>query len=148
MPGWRVGMCVSNSTFINWILKVKSNIDSGTFRGIQLAAAEALNTNDEAWHKEYNRNVYMRRRKVAEDIMRTLGCTFDPNQVGMFLWGRIPDKYDDVETLTERVLHEARVFLTPGFIFGNNGKRYIRISLCAKDERIKEALQRIQACTW
>ena len=73
MPGWRVGMCVSNSTFINWILKVKSNIDSGTFRGIQLAAAEALNTNDEAWHKEYNRNVYMRRRKVAEDIMRTLG---------------------------------------------------------------------------
>ena len=148
MPGWRVGMCVSNSTFINWILKVKSNIDSGTFRGIQLAAAEALNTNDEAWHKEYNRNVYMRRRKVAEDIMRTLGCTFDPNQVGMFLWGRIPDKYDDVETLTERVLHEARVFLTPGFIFGNNGKRYIRISLCAKDERIKEALQRIQAYTW
>ena len=148
MPGWRVGMCVSNSTFINWILKVKSNINSGTFRGIQLAAAEALNTNDEAWHKEYNRNVYMRRRKVAEDIMRTLGCTFDPNQVGMFLWGRIPDKYDDVETLTERVLHEARVFLTPGFIFGNNGKRYIRISLCAKDERIKEALQRIQACTW
>ena len=148
MPGWRVGMCVSNSTFINWILKVKSNIDSGTFRGIQLAAAEALNTNDEAWHKEYNRNVYMRRRKVAEDIMRTLGCTFDPNQVGMFLWGRIPDKYDDVETLTERVLHEARVFLTPGFIFGNNGKRYIRISLCARDERIKEALQRIQACTW
>ena len=148
MPGWRVGMCVSNSTFINWILKVKSNIDSGTFRGIQLAAAEALNTNDEAWHKEYNRNVYMRRRKVAEDIMRTLGCTFDPNQVGMFLWGRIPDKYDDVEILTERVLHEARVFLTPGFIFGNNGKRYIRISLCAKDERIKEALQRIQACTW
>ena len=148
MPGWRVGMCVSNSTFINWILKVKSNIDSGTFRVIQLAAAEALNTNDEAWHKEYNRNVYMRRRKVAEDIMRTLGCTFDPNQVGMFLWGRIPDKYDDVETLTERVLHEARVFLTPGFIFGNNGKRYIRISLCAKDERIKEALQRIQACTW
>ena len=147
MPGWRVGMCVSNSTFINWILKVKSNIDSGTFRGIQLAAAEALNTNDEAWHKEYNRNVYMRRRKVAEDIMRTLGCTFDPNQVGMFLWGRIPDKYDDVETLTERVLHEARVFLTPGFIFGNNGKRYIRISLCANDERIKEALQRIQACT-
>ena len=148
MPGWRVGMCVSNSTFINWILKVKSNIDSGTFRGIQLAAAEALNTNDEAWHKEYNRNVYMRRRKVAEDIMRTLGCTFDPNQVGMFLWGRIPDTYDDVETLTERVLHEARVFLTPGFIFGNNGKRYIRISLCAKDKRIKEALQRIQACTW
>lgn len=77
--------------------------------------------------------------------MRTLGCTFDSKQVGMFLWGRIPDKYGDVEELTERVLHEARVFITPGFIFGKNGRRYIRISLCAKDDKIREALKRIQA---
>ena len=77
--------------------------------------------------------------------MTTLGCTYDPSQVGMFLWGRIPDSYADAEELTERVLHNARVFITPGFIFGSNGKRYIRISLCAKDEKIKEALQRIQA---
>lgn len=75
--------------------------------------------------------------------MRALGCTFDPTQVGMFLWGRIPDKYADVEDLTEAVLHKAHVFITPGFIFGNNGKRYIRISLCAKDEKMKEALRRI-----
>ena len=76
--------------------------------------------------------------------MHTLGCTYDENQVGMFLWGKIPEKYADVEDLTEKILHEARVFLTPGFIFGTNGKRYIRISLCAKDEKMKEALERIK----
>ena len=144
MPGWRVGMCIGNAKFISWILKVQSNIESGTFRGIQLAAAEAFNTNTEEWHREYNIDNYRRRRHIAEEIMRTLGCTFDPNQVGMFLWGRIPDHYADVEQLTERVLHEARVFITPGFIFGENGKRYIRISLCAKDEKMKEALERIK----
>ena len=148
MPGWRVGMCCTNATFISWILKIKSNIDSGTFRGIQLAAAEALLHNDAEWHHEANINTYLRRRKIAEEIMTTLGCTFDPNQVGMFLWGKIPDKYNNVEDLTERVLHEARVFITPGFIFGTNGERYIRISLCAKDDKIREALQRIKALEW
>ena len=148
MPGWRVGMCASNPEFISWILKIKSNIDSGTFRGIQLAAAEALNTNDDAWHKEYNVENYRRRRKIAEDIMTVLGCTFDHSQVGMFLWGKIPEKYANVEDLTERILHEARVFVTPGFIFGSNGQRYLRISLCAKDEKMAEALQRIKALKW
>jgi aspartate/methionine/tyrosine aminotransferase len=143
MPGWRVGLCATNATFISWILKVKSNIDSGTFRGIQLAAAQAYANADE-WHQEANRTIYARRRAIAEDIMRTLGCTFDPRQVGMFLWGKIPDTYDDVEQLTERVLHEAKVFITPGFIFGSNGKRYIRISLCAKEEKMREALERIR----
>ncbi len=148
MPGWRVGMCVSNPTFISWILKIKSNIDSGTFRGIQLAAAAALNTNTEEWHRQYNIEVYRRRRKIAEGIMGLLGCTFDPAQVGMFLWGKIPGKYADVEELTERVLHEARVFITPGFIFGSKGCRYIRISLCAKDEKMVEAYKRIAALAW
>ena len=148
MPGWRVGMCASNPEFISWILMIKSNIDSGTFRGIQLAAAEALNTNDDAWHKEYNVENYRRRRKIAEEIMTVLGCTFDPSQVGMFLWGKIPEKYANVEDLTERILHEARVFVTPGFIFGSNGQRYLRISLCAKDEKMAEALQRIKALKW
>lgn len=148
MPGWRVGMCASNPEFISWILKIKSNIDSGTFRGIQLAAAEALNTNDDAWHTEYNVENYRRRRKIAEEIMTVLGCTFDPSQVGMFLWGKIPEKYANVEDLTERILHEARVFVTPGFIFGSNGQRYLRISLCAKDEKMAEALQRIKALKW
>ena len=144
MPGWRVGMCVSNATMISWILKVKSNIDSGTFRGIQLAAAEALTGNTEQWHREANIATYRRRRDIAERIMKALGCTFDAEQVGMFLWGRIPDSYDNVEQLTEQVLHEARVFITPGFIFGSNGERYIRISLCAKEEKIQQALERIE----
>ena len=100
MPGWRVGLCATNQQFISWILKVKSNIDSGTFRGIQLAAAQAY-ANDEAWHQQANYDTYRRRRDIAEEIMRTLGCTYDPKQVGMFLWGRIPDQYDDAETLTE-----------------------------------------------
>jgi len=143
MPGWRVGMCASNPQFISWILKIKSNIDSGTFRGIQLAAAEAYR-NTPAWHHEANIETYRRRRKIAEQIMDVLDCTYDPNQVGMFLWGRIPDMYADAEDLTERVLHEAKVFITPGFIFGSNGKRYIRISLCAKEEAIKLALERIK----
>ena len=143
MPGWRVGLCATNSEFISWILKVQSNIESGTFRGIQLAAAEAYD-NDEAWHREFNINTYARRRQWAEKIMDVLGCTYDKNQVGMFLWGKIPASIQNVEDLTERVLHEARVFITPGFIFGSNGERYIRISLCAKEEKIKAALKRIE----
>lgn len=148
MPGWRVAMMVSNKQYIQWMFKIQSNIENGTFRGIQLAAAEAYNTNTAEWHRVNNIDNYRRRRVVAEQIMQRLGCTFDPEQVGMFLWGRIPDKYADVEQLTERVLHEAKVFITPGFIFGNNGRRYIRISLCAKDEKIQEALRRVEALQW
>lgn len=148
MPGWRVGMCVSNPQFISWILKIKSNIDSGTFRGLQLAAAEALTTNTEEWHREYNINLYRRRREIAERIMQALGCTYDDSQVGMFLWGKIADKYANAEQLTERVLHEARVFITPGFIFGSNGERYVRISLCAQDDKMQEALRRIGGLAW
>ena len=143
MPGWRVAMIVGNKNFISWMFKIQSNIENGTFRGIQLAAAEAFNTNTPEWHRENNIENYRRRRAIAEDIMKALGCTFDPKQVGMFLWGKIPDRYADVEDLTEAVLHKASVFITPGFIFGNNGKRYIRISLCAKDDKMKEALERI-----
>lgn len=144
MPGWRVGLLATNASFISWILKVKSNIDSGTFRAMQLAAAEALTTNTDEWHMQANVRTYAPRRAIAEDIMKALGCTFDPLQKGMFLWGRIPDSYVNVEDLTERVLNEARVFITPGFIFGSNGERYIRISLCAKEQRMREALERIQ----
>ena len=147
MPGWRIGMCASNSTFIKWILKIKSNIDSGTFRGLQLAAAEAYNNSNE-WHYNANVDTYRKRRLIAEQIMDTLNCKYDPKQVGMFLWGRIPDSYSDVEELTERILKEARVFITPGFIFGSNGQRYIRISLCAKDDKMAEAAKRIEALSW
>lgn len=142
MPGWRIGMLASNARFVQWVLKVKSNIDSGMFRAMQLAAATALDA-EQTWYEGNNRN-YRNRRQLAGAIMEALGCTYDEHQVGMFLWGRIPDHYAHVEELTERVLHEARVFLTPGFIFGSNGDRYLRISLCCKDAKLEEALQRIK----
>lgn len=97
---------------------------------------------------EYNINLYRRRREIAERIMQALGCTYDDSQVGMFLWGKIADKYANAEQLTERVLHEARVFITPGFIFGSNGERYVRISLCAQDDKMQEALRRIGGQAW
>lgn len=143
MPGWRVGMIAGRADYIQYILRVKSNIDSGTFRAIQLAAASAYD-NDDAWHEHHNITVYAERRDIAYRIMQALGCTYDEQQVGMFLWGRIPDTIAHAEELTEAVLHKARVFITPGFIFGSNGERYIRISLCAKKERMQEALQRIE----
>lgn len=143
MPGWRVGMAASNPTFISWILKVKSNIDSGQFKPLMLAAAKALEA-DKSWYDRVNA-LYGSRRKVAEEIMTALGCSFDPTQRGLFLWGRINDPQLTSEALADRLLSEAKVFLTPGFIFGSNGNRYIRISLCATEERMKEALQRIRA---
>lgn len=144
MPGWRIGMLATNATFVSWILKVKSNIDSGMFRPMQLAAATAL-TNENEWHEAMNYDVYAKRRALAGQIMDELECKYDDSQVGMFLWGKIPDSYSDVEVLTEKVLNEARVFITPGFIFGSNGKRYVRISLCAKEEKLQEALNRVKS---
>ena len=142
MPGWRIGMLASNADFVQWILKVKSNIDSGMFRAMQLAAAKALEAGED-WYESNNQN-YRNRRQLAGEIMEALQCTYDDNQVGMFLWGKIPASCTDVEELTEKVLHQARVFITPGFIFGSNGARYIRISLCCKDEKLTEALERIK----
>ena len=144
MPGWRVGMLASNAQFVQWVLKVKSNVDSGQFKPMQLAAVAALR-NSEAWHKENNIELYRNRRKYAEEIMNMLGCTFDPNQVGMFLWGKIPAEYKDSGELADKVQYDAKVFITPGFIFGSNGERYIRISLCANENMLKKALERIKA---
>lgn len=141
MAGWRVGMLASNPTFINWILKVKSNIDSGQFKPLMLAAVKGLEA-DKDWYDEVNAT-YASRRKVAEEIMSELNCTFDPRQKGLFLWGRIPDNEASSESLADRVLYEGRVFITPGFIFGSNGDRYIRISLCATEENMRKALDRI-----
>lgn len=142
MAGWRMGIVVSNPTFIEWIVKVKTNVDSGQFRPMMLAAAKALDA-DAAWYDEVNSH-YRRRRKIVETIMTTLGCTFDRSQRGMFLWGRIPDTETSGEALTERVLSEARVFIAPGFIFGSEGDRYIRLSLCATEENLLRALERIR----
>lgn len=141
MAGWRVGMLASNPTFINWILKVKSNIDSGQFKPLMLAAVKGLEA-DKDWYDEVNAT-YASRRKVAEEIMSALNCTFDPSQKGLFLWGRIPDDEASSESLADRVLYEGRVFITPGFIFGSNGDRYIRISLCATEDNMRKAFDRI-----
>jgi aspartate/methionine/tyrosine aminotransferase len=107
-----------------------------------LAAVKALNA-DDSWYKNLNK-AYGERRKAAERVMKALGCEFDPKQRGLFLWGRIPDDIANVEDFTERVLNEAGVFITPGFIFGSNGNRYIRISLCATVDVIEAAEQRIK----
>ena len=142
MPGWRIAMLASNAQFVEWVLKVKSNIDSGQFKPMMLAAAKALQAPKE-WYSSMN-EVYRRRRKIAEEIMNVLGCSFDPKQSGMFLWGKIPDKYADSGELADKILYNARVFITPGLIFGSNGDNYIRISLCCKDEKLQEALERIR----
>lgn len=142
MPGWRVGVAVSNPTFLSWILRIKSNIDSGQFKPLMLAAARALDEGPE-WHDALN-EAYSSRRAIAEEIMTELGCTFDPTQSGLFLWGRISDPDVTSEQLADRILDEARVFITPGFIFGRNGDRYIRISLCAPEDKLTEALNRIK----
>lgn len=142
MPGWRIGMIASNPTFIQWILKVKSNIDSGQFRPMMKAAVEALKQ-DKEWYAQIN-TTYAKRRLIAEEIMNTLGCHFDPTQSGLFLWGRIPESEESSEVLADKILYNARVFITPGFIFGSNGNRYIRISLCAKEDKMQEALNRIK----
>lgn len=142
MPGWRIGMAASNPEFISWILRVKSNVDSGQFRPMMLAASKALQCGGE-WYEELNRE-YRARRKVAEKIMNALGCSFDPQQRGLFLWGKIPDGQCNAEEYADAILDKARVFVVPGSIFGSNGDRHIRLSLCATQEKLNEALTRIK----
>ena len=142
MPGWRIGMISSNKQFIQWIQKVLTNVESGIFKSMQEAAIAALG-NSKEWHKEHNITIYANRRRYAEAIMDELGCVYDKRQVGMFLWGRIPDSCKGSEELADKILYEANVFLTPGFIFGSKGERYVRISLCCNEEMLKEALERI-----
>ncbi|OAV69261.1 LL-diaminopimelate aminotransferase [Bacteroidales bacterium Barb6] len=142
MPGWRIAMLTSNAQFVQWILKVKSNVDSGQFKPMQYAAAEALKAPQE-WYDGMNR-VYRSRRTLAGQIMRALGCTFDEKQTGLFLWGRIPEGEESSETLADRILYRANVFITPGFIFGSQGERYVRLSLCCKEDMLQETLKRIE----
>ncbi|MCH5228868.1 MAG: aminotransferase class I/II-fold pyridoxal phosphate-dependent enzyme [Muribaculaceae bacterium] len=142
MAGWRVAMVASNPQFVSWILKVKSNIDSGQFKPVMLAAAEALKLNQDWYDTLYS--TYAERRKIAEEIMNELGCSFDPKQTGLFLWGKVPGNIPSGEWLTDELFYKAKVFITPGFIFGKNGERFIRISLCASPQKLNESLQRIR----
>ena len=142
MPGWRIAMLATNSQFLQWILRVKSNVDSGQFRPMMLAAVKALSAGDRNWFKQLNEE-YATRRKIAEEIMLALNCRFNPEQRGLFLWGRIPPEELSAESLADKILEQARVFVVPGSIFGSNGDRYIRLSLCSKPEILQRALERI-----
>jgi aspartate/methionine/tyrosine aminotransferase len=142
MAGWRIGMLAGHKHYIDDVLRVKSNMDSGMFKPLQEAAAMALKAPDE-WYRRLN-DVYSRRRRFAEEIMDELGCSFSPSQSGLFLWGRIPGRYSNAEELTEELLHRNHLFVTPGSVFGDNGRSHIRISLCAEEEIMKKALRRIR----
>ncbi|MCX6321087.1 MAG: aminotransferase class I/II-fold pyridoxal phosphate-dependent enzyme [Bacteroidia bacterium] len=142
MAGWRIGMVAGHSGYIKNVLKVKSNMDSGMFLPMQMAAVEALN-NPDSWYDTVN-SVYIRRRKIVEKIMDVLNCKYDKTQVGLFVWGRIPEKIIKCEMYIEDILNKTHVFITPGFIFGENGERYIRISLCANEKRLMEAKERLK----
>lgn len=142
MSGWRMGMLTSNVQFVKWVLKAKSNIDSGQFKPMQLATVAALANSDE-WHAGMNK-IYSERRVWAEKIMKLLNCKYDSSQVGLFVWGKLPDEVSGSEQFINDILYTAHVFITPGFIFGNNGERFVRISLGSSVDILKEAYKRIE----
>ncbi|MEZ4827362.1 MAG: aminotransferase class I/II-fold pyridoxal phosphate-dependent enzyme [Bacteroidia bacterium] len=141
MAGWRVGMVAGRQDYIDTILRVKSNMDSGMFLPLQEAAATALENGYE-WHRERN-SEYQVRRRIVEKMLDALNCTFNKDQVGMFVWARIPESEESGEAFSDLLLDKCSVFLTPGFVFGGQGHRYIRASLCTPKERLQEALTRI-----
>lgn len=141
MAGWRVGVLLGSALHIENVLKFKSNMDSGMFLPVQLAAATALSLN-KSWYNAQNA-IYRRRRQIAYRIMEALDCTLEKDQTGMFLWGRIPERYADSYQYSDEVLHSARVFLTPGGIFGSQGNQYLRLSLCSPESGLQKSLDRI-----
>jgi LL-diaminopimelate aminotransferase len=142
MAGWRLGWVAGNKVLIDAVLKVKSNMDSGMFLGLQHAAAEALN-NGKEWFTELNK-MYGERKAAAKQILDELGCSYAQKQSGLFVWAKAPDGIADVEKWIDEILYGTKVFITPGFIFGEAGRRYIRISLCCTVEKLNEALSRIK----
>lgn len=142
MAGWRIGVLVGAEERINQVLRFKSNMDSGMFLPVQLAAAKALQL-DASWYADLNK-IYAERRQQVYEIMNLLDCSYQKDQVGLFVWARIPEQYKDGYALSDAVLDKSRVFITPGGIFGDKGDQYIRISLCATVEVLKESIQRIK----
>jgi len=142
MAGWRLGWVAGRKDYIDAVLKVKSNMDSGMFLGLQHAAVEALK-NDQAWFSELNK-MYAERRDVARLILDELNCSYAAKQSGLFVWAKAPAHIEDVEKWVDEILYGTKVFITPGFIFGDAGNRYIRISLCCSVQLLGEALQRVQ----
>lgn len=144
MAGWRVGMLIAHEDRVNEILRFKSNMDSGMFLPVQLAAAKALSL-DQSWYDSVNA-VYAKRREKVFALLDLLGCQYAKNQVGMFVWAKIPNTYKDGYALSDKVLYDANVFITPGGIFGDAGNEYIRVSLCGSIETFDQAINRIKEC--
>lgn len=144
MAGWRVGMLIASEQRVNEILRFKSNMDSGMFLPVQLAAAKALSL-DASWYESVNA-VYAKRREKVFELLDLLHCEFSKNQVGMFVWAKIPATYKDGYALSDKVLYDANVFITPGGIFGDAGNGYIRVSLCGSIETFDQAINRIKEC--
>lgn len=142
MAGWRLGWVAGNKAYIDAVLKVKSNMDSGMFLALQHAATEALNNNGKKWFSELNK-LYSERKRVATQLLDLLGCSYADKQSGLFVWAKAPDHIADVEKWIDEILYGTKVFITPGFIFGEAGRRFIRISLCCTVEKLTEALNRI-----
>ncbi|MFN4147641.1 MAG: pyridoxal phosphate-dependent aminotransferase [Runella sp.] len=141
MAGWRVGWLAGAKPYIDAVLTIKSNVDSGMFLGIQQAAIAALQNTDE-WHKTQN-DVYKSRLEAAKAFLEKLNCTYDSNQEGMFLWAKLPDSVVSAEVLVDELLYQKHIFISPGLIFGIKGQRYIRLSLCMPAQRIWEAVGRL-----
>ena len=142
MAGWRVGMLCGAKEKIDDVLRFKSNMDSGMFLPLQLAAAKALELQED-WHAEVNKVYKVRREKVFE-LLRLLNCDFATKQAGMFVWAAVPAECKDGYELSDKVLYGSNVFITPGGIFGNGGEKYVRVSLCCKEENIDAAILRIK----
>ncbi len=142
MAGWRIGMLVGSAERINEVMRFKSNMDSGMFLPVQLAAVTALGLGKD-WYDELN-HIYTRRREKVFKLLKLLNCSFDASQAGMFVWAKIPQGETSGYTLSDKVLYNANVFITPGGIFGSAGESYVRVSLCCKEEQIDAAMERIQ----
>ena len=140
MAGWRVGMVLGNPEIIDAVLKVKSNMDSGMFYGIQKGAVAALNC-DKSWFEDQNK-IYRRRRELTEKLAEKLGCEVYKEGVGLFVWAKLPEGIESAEKFIDEILYEKHIFITPGTIFGSNGEGYIRFSLCVKEEKVQEAIER------
>lgn len=140
MAGWRVGMVMGNENHINAVLKIKSNMDSGMFYGIQQGAVTALRSGGE-WFKKLDA-VYASRRQLMFTLVDKLNCTYDRNAAGMFVWAKLPERSKSSEEFIDEVLYDKGVFIAPGTIFGSNGEGYIRFSLCVKEDKIREAIDR------
>lgn len=140
MAGWRVGMVIGTPVLIDAVLKVKSNMDSGIFYGIQKGAIEALKLG-KGWFEKQN-EIYANRRNLVFQLAEKLRCTFDKNSVGLFVWAKLPEEVTSAEDFIDRILLEKHIFITPGTVFGSNGERYIRFSLCVTEEKIREAIAR------